>query len=104
MRGIAENIGIPRNMVSRYVNSPGLPKAKLRAKRGSNLDAYREIRELGYEGSYTIRKDYVHPRRRPRQPKATVRFETGPGEQAQVDWGWSATRERTGAGIVCGYS
>ena len=47
----------------------------------------REIRELGHEGSYTMLKDYVHPRRRPRQPKATVRFETKPGEQAQVDWG-----------------
>lgn len=47
----------------------------------------REIRELGYEGGYSILKDYVHPRRRPRQPKATMRFETGPGEQAQVDWG-----------------
>ena len=47
----------------------------------------REIRELGYEGGYTVLKDYVHPRRRPRQPKATMRFETGPGEQAQVDWG-----------------
>ena len=47
----------------------------------------REIRELGYEGGYTMLKDYVHPRRHPRQPKATVRFETKPGEQAQVDWG-----------------
>ena len=47
----------------------------------------REIRELGYDGGCTVMKDYVHPRRRPRQPKATVRFETDPGEQAQVDWG-----------------
>ena len=88
------------------MRSPGVPKPKAREKRGSKLDAYtgyidvrlseglencvvllREIKELGYQGSYTILKDYVHPRRRPRQPKATVRFETGPGEQAQVDWG-----------------
>ena len=47
----------------------------------------REIREQRYEGNYTILKDYVHPRRQPRQPKATMRFETGPGEQAQVDSG-----------------
>ena len=47
----------------------------------------REIRGLGYPGGYSTLKSYVHPRRRPRQPKATVRFETGPGEQAQVDWG-----------------
>ena len=47
----------------------------------------RELRELGYEGGYTTLKNYVHPRRRPRQPKAMVRFETAAGEQAQVDWG-----------------
>ena len=47
----------------------------------------RELRALGYSGGYTILKDYVQPRRRRRQPRATVRFETGPGEQAQVDWG-----------------
>ena len=64
----------------------------------------REIRALGYEGGYSTLKNYVHPRRRPRQPKATVRFETGLGEQAQVDWGGSATRERTAANTVCGCS
>ncbi len=29
----------------------------------------------------------MRPRRCSRQPRATVRFDTGPGEQAQVDWG-----------------
>ena len=90
----------------KYVRSQEVPKATPRAKRGSKLDAYkeyidvrlseglencvvllREIRELGYDGGYSTLKNYVHPRRRPRQPKATMRFETGPGEQAQVDWG-----------------
>ena len=47
----------------------------------------RELRELGYDGSYTILSEYVRPRRRLRQPEVTMRFETGPGEQAQVDWG-----------------
>ena len=47
----------------------------------------RELRAIGYEGSYTILADYMRPRRRSRQPKATVRFDTGPGEQAQIDWG-----------------
>ena len=32
-------------------------------------------------------KSYVSPRRRRHQVQATVRFETEPGEQAQVDWG-----------------
>ena len=46
----------------------------------------RELRALGYQGSYTILVEYVRPRRRGRQPEATMRFETAPGEQAQVDW------------------
>ena len=48
---------------------------------------HREISALGYEGSYTTVAEYVRPRRRCRQPEATMRFETAPGEQAQVDWG-----------------
>ena len=106
IRGIADDLGISRATVRKYVRASGVPKPKPRAKRGSKLDAYkeyidvrvleglencvvllREIQALGYDGGYTTLKNYVHPRRRPRQPKATVRFETAPGEQAQVDWG-----------------
>jgi transposase len=47
----------------------------------------REVRAQGYTGGYSILKEYVHPFRRKHQPQATMRFETGPGEQAQVDWG-----------------
>ena len=47
----------------------------------------REIRALGYAGSYSTLKGYVQPRRQHRPPRATMRFETAPGEQAQVDWG-----------------
>ena len=106
MRGIAGDLGISRNTVRKYALSPEVPKPKARPKRGSKLDAYkeyidvrlseglencvvllRELRELGYEGGYSTLKNYAHPRRRPSQQKATVRFETGSGEQAQVDWG-----------------
>ena len=48
---------------------------------------HRELTGLGYDGGYSILKGYVSPRRRCRQPEATMRFETAPGEQAQVDWG-----------------
>ena len=40
-----------------------------------------------YDGGYSILKGYVSPRRQWRQPEATMRFETAPGEPAQVDWG-----------------
>ena len=104
-RAIAERLGLARNTVLKYLNSPEPLIAQPRPLRGSGLDRYtdyiehrvseglencrvllREIRGLGYEGSYSTVADYVRPRRR-RQPQATVRFETEPGEQAQVDWG-----------------
>ena len=48
---------------------------------------HRDLKALGYDGGYSMLKSYMSPRRRRRQPDATVRFETAPGEQAQVDWG-----------------
>ena len=47
----------------------------------------RELRGQGYTGGYSVLKEYLHPFRRPHLPQATRRFETDPGEQAQVDWG-----------------
>jgi transposase len=46
-----------------------------------------EIRERGYTGSSTILRVFIQPLRPAVQSKATERFETLPGEQAQVDWG-----------------
>jgi transposase len=53
---------------------------------------YREIQARGYTGGLTQVILYVQPFRPVRGPEATVRFETEPGQQAQVDWG------------SCGYS
>ncbi len=105
-RTIAKELGLARNTVLRYLNSPEAMLPKPRPPRGSKLDPYtgyidgrlaeglencvvllRELRARGYQGSYTVLIEYVRPRRQGRQPKATVRFETAPGEQAQVDWG-----------------
>lgn len=47
----------------------------------------RELRSQGYTRGRTILKDYLRPLRPPRAPRATVRFETRPGEQAKVDFG-----------------
>lgn len=106
IRGIAEELGVSRNTVRKYLRSEEVPKEKPRPTRASKLEPYlghiqdrvahgvsncvvllREIRALGYDGGYTVLKDCVQPLRRPRQPKATVRFETSPGEQAQIDFG-----------------
>ena len=114
-REIARELSLARNTVLRYLKDPETIVPKARALRGSKLDPYaefidrrmgdglencvvllRELRGQGYEGSYTILSEYVRPRRRPRQPQATVRFETEPGEQAQVDWGSFAYVDEAG--------
>ena len=105
VRGIARELGIARNTVRRYLHAPEAMRPGPRRRRSSKLDVYvayverrlgeglencvvlhRELRERGYDGGYSILKAYVSPRRR-REPRATMRFETEPGEQAQVDWG-----------------
>lgn len=48
---------------------------------------YRELRERGFTGSVIIVRRAVVPLRATRASPATVRFETAPGEQAQVDFG-----------------
>ena len=41
IRGIADDLGISRATVRKYVRSEGVPKPEPRAKRGSKLDAYK---------------------------------------------------------------
>ena len=106
IREIARELDISRNTVRKYLKSPEAMRPKPPPPRGSKLDPHleyinlrmaeglencrvldREIRALGYRGSYSTVVQYVRPRRRWRQPEATMRFETAPGEQAHVDWG-----------------
>ena len=105
-RAIARELGLARNTVLKYLRSPDAMRPKPRRPRGSALDLYaqhidrrwaeglencvvllRELRALGYEGAYSTLTEYLRPRRKVGQPEATMRFETAPGEQAQVDWG-----------------
>ena len=51
----------------------------------------RELRERNYTGGYTILTDWLRPQRESANAVAVRRFETGPGEQAQVDWGHMGT-------------
>jgi transposase len=46
---------------------------------------WRELKDRGYRGGYTVLKEAVRELRPPRTPAFEVRFETAPGEQAQVD-------------------
>jgi len=106
IRQIAREAGLSRNTVRKYLRAEGLPERKERPKRGSKLDPFKptldqlmadgvyntevlweRIREQGYKGGKTLVKDYVKPHRPPRMAPAVQRYETKPGDPAQVDWG-----------------
>ena len=97
---------VPLLPQGQVLKSPEAMRPKSRGQRASKLDSYteyidrrmpeglencvvlhRELTGLGYDGGYSILKGYMSPRRQKRQPEATLRFETAPVEQAQVDWG-----------------
>jgi len=105
VKDIAAEIGVHPKTVSRAIQRGGAP-VKKRKERSSKLDPYkaqidqllqegvwnavviyREIQAAGYDGKTTILRDYIAPKRRLRAGRATVRFETGPGQQLQSDWG-----------------
>ncbi len=104
-KDIASELGIHPKTVSRALKRNGAPAGK-RARRGSKLDPYkkridellaegvwnavvilREIEGNGYDGGSTILREYIAPKRVLRPGRATVRFETKPGQQMQSDWG-----------------
>lgn len=104
---IARRTGLDRKTVRKYL-AEGLsaPAYGPRALRPQRLDPYRdylrqrieavpeiratrllrEIRELGYSGCYTRLTDYMREIRPPKHHGFEHRFETDPGEQAQVDF------------------
>lgn len=104
---VAEVLGLDRRTVRRYWKKARW-EGRIEVKRLSALDPYRahlvtrapetdycaavlflELRKMGYTGCYEQVKRFVRPLReeRRRVEEATIRFETGPGKQAQVDWG-----------------
>src|SRR3989454_5836098 len=106
---IAISLGIARNTVRKYVRHPELAAMPHpRPNRRSKLDPFKEqikqwmqedhcynceamlprLLDMGYTGSLSVLKAFVHPLRPPQAGHAPVqRFETKPGEQVQFDWG-----------------
>ena len=59
---------------------------------------FQELRQArGYRGSYETVKRFVRPLRAVEQAaeRATVRFETAPGQQSQIDWGQARVHFRS---------
>ena len=79
----------PPGQAVRYQLGPYVEYIKKRIDEGvlNASKLYVEIEGQGYTGSRSQLRAFVQPFRIVRQTQATVRFETEPGEQAQVDWG-----------------
>jgi excisionase family DNA binding protein len=128
---IARRTGVSRPTVMKYIQSGEPPvygssgngrlsilepyKPYIRERiEGYNLSGVRileEIKAKGYVGEYTILKNYCRTLRNDVKVKAVWRFETKPGEQAQVDYGEFGPIEIDGAmrklhcfSILLGYS
>lgn len=105
-RQIAERLMISRGKVRRALT--GLPSHKPVRHRGSKLDSFKanikeilaeypkltgqrifeKLRDRGYAGGLSTVKNYLMTLRG-QKLEAFVRYETGPGEEAQVDWGYA---------------
>jgi len=102
---IARRTGYDRKTVRRQLRETGPPRYGPRPPRPTKLAPYtayvrqrlqegvcncvtllRELRQRGYPGGITRLRMFVHPLRLQPREVATCRFETAPGEQAQVDW------------------
>jgi transposase len=108
VREIAREVGVSRNTVRRYLRAADAVRYRARPPRPGKLaghEAYvagrvaaaaperlaatvllRELRERGYEGGYTVLKEHLARLRPAVAADPVLRFETGPGEQMQVDW------------------
>ena len=54
---------------------------------GANAYAiYNFIKNKGYKGGYTTVKNFCFKYKKEKQHQVSMRFETSPGFQAQVDW------------------
>jgi transposase len=108
IKGIARMTGRSRNTVRRVLREAGFTGFH-KPQRGSCLDSYKEylrnryeecalsavrllpeIQAMGYSGSIATVRRYLHSLQpeQERLRKLTVRFETPPGKQAQVDWAY----------------
>ena len=83
----------PCSLRTRRICRPGRRRSSTRPASSS-----RSCGSSGYRGSYETVKRFVRPLRDAEQAaeRATVRFETPPGQQSQIDWGQAQIHYGTG--------
>jgi transposase len=112
---LARQTGHDRKTIRAIINGPLTPTKKVRKQRVHKIDPfvpylekrieegvlnaqklYQEILGQGFTGQDRAVRAFVQPYRQKHHGQATVRFETEPGQQAQVDWGSFGTIEHYG--------
>lgn len=102
---IGRKYHIDPQTAKKYTVSDRRPKYVLSTPKPSKLDPYKaqitvwleeapysaerileKIQEQGFTGGHSIVREYVRHRKEQNDEKATVRFETMPGLQGQMDW------------------
>lgn len=102
---LGRKYNIDRRTAKKYAESDSRPEYVLTDSKPSKLDPYKaqimmwleeapysamriweKVKEHGFDGSYSVVKHFVRGKKEQLNEQATVRFETMPGLQAQVDW------------------
>ena len=102
---LGRKYNVDRRTAKKYANSESRPEYVLTDSKPSILDPFKpqimiwleeapysamriweKLKEQGFEGSYSVVKVYVRGKKEQLNEQATVRYETMPGLQAQVDW------------------
>lgn len=108
IKQIARELGVDRKTVKRWLRVGAWQPRQVQQRRPRQLDQFasfierrgpevsfnsavlhRELQGLGFTGGIVQVQRWLRPQREQRKwsELATMRFETGPGEQAQVDYG-----------------
>jgi len=102
---LGRKYNIDRRTAKKYAQSESRPVYSLTDSKPSKLDPYKEqivfwleeapysalriwekLKEQGFDGCYSVVKHFVRGKKEQLNEQATVRFETIPGQQGQVDW------------------
>lgn len=102
---LGRKYNIDRRTAKKYAESDSRPEYVLTDSKPSKLDPYKrqimiwleeapysamriweKVKEQGFDGSYSVVKHFVRGKKEQLNEQATVRYETMPGLQGQVDW------------------
>lgn len=75
-----------REVISIIEEYKGIIAEKVDTYGASSMAVFKFIQSKGYKGSYLTVNNFIKKHKDTEIKKATIRFETSPGLQAQVDW------------------